>query len=78
MSAELKGRPRPPINYGRDKVNPPKGVRLVDLEAWAWKMRDQCCLLEDSSGSGRMFRINKPLFRIQQKIIEQYGWPERE
>ena len=77
MSVEQKSRPRPVINYGRDKVNPPKGVLLEDLEALAWKMWDECCLIEDSSGSGRMFRINKPLLRIQQKIIEQYGWPKR-
>ena len=77
MSAELNSRPRPPIDYGNQKIRPPKGVRLEDLEALAWKFRDECCRIENSDGSGRMFKINRPLYRIQQLILKQYGLPER-
>ena len=77
MSAELISRPRPVINYGRDKINPPKGFSLGQLEAHAWWFWDRRARIEDCSGDGRAFAINRPVRKILQLIIEQYGWPER-
>ena len=74
MSAELLNRPRPAINYGRDRVNPPKGISIQELEAVAWSMRDRGVLLESYFGH-RRYRINKTILRIQQLIIDQFGWP---
>ena len=73
MSAELKSHPVPPIKYGNKKVRPPKGRQLGDLEALAWNLWKAGIILEDMIGHGRMYKINRPLFRIQELFIEQYG-----
>ena len=78
MSAELISCTRPAINYGRDKINPPKGCSLGQLEAHAWYFWDQRAQIEDCSGDGRAFAINRPVRKILQLIIDQYGLPERE
>ena len=78
MSAELNSRPRPLINYGRDKINPPKGLSLEQLEAQAWWFWDQRAVIDDCAGDGRAFAISRPISRIQQLIVDQYGWPERD
>ena len=79
MSAELLSRPRPAINYGNKVVRPPKDRTLVDLEADAWSARDQGLRWEAEAGQGLDpgFRHNKAIARIQELIIEQYGWPDR-
>ena len=77
MSAVLLSRPRPAINYGNKAIRPPKGTTLVDLEAAAWSARDRGIRWEIVEGLGPQFRLNKAIAKIQQLIIEQYGWPDR-
>ena len=76
MSAELLKRPRPPIRYQR-AINVPKGFALEQLEDIAWRFRDRGVQMMSIEGNGRHGRINKPIMRIHQLIIEQYGWPEQ-
>jgi hypothetical protein len=78
MTAGLPEGIRGPIKYGPNKITPPmvggKRIPLRELEDAAWSMRDRRVLLEIPTGSPR-FKINKSIVRIQQLIIEQYGWP---
>lgn len=77
MPAELLSCPRPPINYGNKVVRPPKGFTLEHLEAVAWNLRDRG-LQEMLSLEGMgVNRVNKPVMRIHQLIIEQYGLPKQ-
>ena len=81
MTAELPKEIRGPIKYGPNKITPPmvggKRIPLRELEDAAWSMRDRSIPLEIPTGSPH-FKINKSIARIQQLIIEQYGWPKKE
>ena len=77
MSAELKKRPRPPINYQR-KIHIPKGADRQSLEVLAWWFWDLGFELPKSGTLAIKGRCTRTVSAIQRQIIEQYGWPERE
>ena len=52
-------------------------MNLSDLEASVWQLCAEGRLLEDYNGFGCRYKPNKLVRRIQQLIIEQYGWPIR-
>ncbi|WP_115119079.1 hypothetical protein [Synechococcus sp. UW105] len=76
MSAELKKRPRPPINYKR-QVHPILDVPLWAFEDWAWNAMDLGIEVTPIAGKDGMSRARRTIAAIQKQIIEQYGWPER-
>ena len=76
MSAELKDRPRPPINYKR-KIHIPDGGDLESLEFFAWRAWDKRQRVPKTTQYGVKGRFTRTVSAIQAQIIEQYGWPER-
>ena len=74
--ADLNPRPQRPIHYARP-LRLAEGFVLSDLETLAWRFCSEGALVENLNGFGRRSPINKLVRRIQQLIIEQYGWPIR-
>ena len=76
MSADLKSRPRQPINYKRH-IHPIMGVPLSAFEGWAWNAMELGMTVKPMPGKDGLSRATRVIAAVQKQIIEQYGWPEQ-